>query len=339
MRIDIRRLTTSAFFLGLLFADAHAEALNAAASFAVDGSASDGTYAAGDGLRGHPGQLIAQDSVGQANENNRELDASETTAPLASFDPACNALTTAADANGLPLEFLTRLIWQESRFDPHAVSKAGAQGVAQFMPKTAAWRGLANPFDPIEAIIKSAELLRDLRTQFGNLGLAAAAYNAGPQRVQDWLGRRRSLPQETLAYVRIVTGRSAEEWTAAKSSPLNVKLPDGVPCPEIAKLLAKRRSPTLTTASKSEASPGKSDAVWAVQLIGDTSETNALAAYHQLQKRYTSVLGAYQPLVIQNRGKNVSWYRVRIGTNTRDSAERLCANLRAAGGSCLVQRN
>jgi soluble lytic murein transglycosylase-like protein len=50
----------------------------------------------------------------------------------------------AADANNLPLEFLTRLIWQESRFDPRAVSPAGAQGVAEFMPKTAAWR-LARP--------------------------------------------------------------------------------------------------------------------------------------------------------------------------------------------------
>ena len=60
-------------------------------------------------------------------------------------------------------------------------------------------------FDPIQAIAKSAELLRDLRIQFGNLGLAAAAYNAGPTRVLDWLAGRRSLPQETLAYIRIVT--------------------------------------------------------------------------------------------------------------------------------------
>jgi hypothetical protein len=231
----------------------------------------------------------------------------------------------------LPLEFLTRLIWQESRFDPAAVSPAGAQGVAQFMPKTAVSRGLANPFDPIEAITKSAELLRDLRTQFGNLGLAAAAYNAGPKRVQDWLARRRSLPRETQAYVRIVTGRSAEEWTAAKSSALNVMLPDGVPCPQIAKLFTERHTPTLAT-------PSKSEVVWAVQLIGDASETNALAAYYQLQKRYPSILGAYQPLVIQNHGKSASWYRVRIGTNTRESAERLCSSLRAAGGSCLVQR-
>lgn len=325
--------TTSAVFLGLVFADAHAEALDAAAPLAVDGSAADGTYTAGGyGLRELPAQFIAQNSAGQVNDLlNHELDGSETTAPTAS-DPACHTLTTAADANNLPLEFLTRLIWQESRFDPHAVSPAGAQGVAQFMPKTAAWRGLADPFDPIQAITKSAELLRDLRTQFGNLGLAAAAYNAGPKRVQDWLARRRSLPKETRAYVRIVTGRSAEEWTAANSSTLNVMLPDGVPCPEIAKLLAKRHSPTLAT-------PSKSEAVWGVQLIGDASETNALAAYYQLQKKYTSILGTYQPLVIQYSGKSASWYRVRIGTNTRESAEKLCSSLRAAGGSCLVQRN
>jgi soluble lytic murein transglycosylase-like protein len=157
MRIDIRRLTTSAFFLGLVFADAHAEALNAAAPLAVDGSAADGTYAVGRyGPREAPARFIAQNSVGQVNDlQNRELDASETTAPAASFDSACHTLTTAADANDLPLEFLTRLIWQESRFDPRAVSPAGAQGVAQFMPKTAVWRGLANPFDPIQAITRA----------------------------------------------------------------------------------------------------------------------------------------------------------------------------------------
>jgi len=333
MRIGIRRLASSAFFFGLLFVNARKEALNAASSLAVDRSVVDGTYVAeGYQLRDPPARFIAQNSFAQVNDFQHGEDASETTNTTASLDPVCHTLTTAADANDLPLEFLTRLIWQESRFDPGAVSPAGAQGVAQFMPKTAVSRGLANPFDPIEAITKSAELLRDLRTQFGNLGLAAAAYNAGPKRVQDWLARRRSLPRETQAYVRIVTGRSAEEWTAAKSSALNVMLLDGVPCPQIAKLFTERHSPTL-------AGPSKSEVVWAVQLIGDASETNALAAYYQLQKRYPSILGAYQPLVIQNLGKSASWYRVRIGTNTRESAERLCSSLRAAGGSCLVQRN
>src|SRR5262245_34381328 len=106
-------------------------------------------------------------------------------------DGICNALAAAAQENDLPIDFFTRLIWQESRFEPTAVSRAGAQGVAQFMPATASWRGLSDPFDPLEAIAKSAELLRDLGREFGNLGLAAAAYNAGSGRVRDWLAGRR----------------------------------------------------------------------------------------------------------------------------------------------------
>ena len=129
----------------------------------------------------------------------------------------------------LPLVFLMRLIWQESRFDLHAVSPAGAQGVAQFMPETAIQTGLANPFNAVEAIPKSAELLRDLKNQFGNLGLAAAAYNAGPKRVQDWLAGRGSLPKETQTYVRIVTGHAASEW-AGQTGQLNLALPEAVPC-------------------------------------------------------------------------------------------------------------
>src|SRR5499426_3293395 len=120
----------------------------------------------------------------------------------AADDDICNVLAAAATENDLPIDFLTRLIWQESRFCPAAVSRAGSQGVAQFMPATANWRGLAAPFDPVEAIAKSAKLLRDLRREFGNLGLAAAAYNAGPGRVRDWLAGRRGLPRETDMYVK-----------------------------------------------------------------------------------------------------------------------------------------
>src|ERR1700756_1163658 len=90
-------------------------------------------------------------------------------------DPRCQTLQSAALANNLPLEFLTRLIWQESRFNDFAISRAGAQGIAQFMPATASGVKLANPFDAVTAIEKSAQLLRGLRLQFGNLGLAAAA--------------------------------------------------------------------------------------------------------------------------------------------------------------------
>src|SRR6266850_2328022 len=113
-------------------------------------------------------------------------------AGAASSESICLLIESAASANGLPLEFFARVIWQESRFQPDAIgplTRSGerARGIAQFMPRTAAERGLLDPLDPIAALPKSAEFLKALRDDFGNLGLAAAAYNAGPRRVRDWL--------------------------------------------------------------------------------------------------------------------------------------------------------
>jgi hypothetical protein len=97
--------------------------------------------------------------------------------PLASQPPTsddiCRAIEQSAAENTLPVEFFARVIWQESRFNALSVSSKGAEGIAQFMPQTAASRGLANPFDPIEALHHAASYLHDLMTQFGNLGLAA----------------------------------------------------------------------------------------------------------------------------------------------------------------------
>src|SRR6186713_2373277 len=130
-------------------------------------------------------------------------------------DEICRTLAQSAADNDLPEEFFTRLIWQESRFDPKAVSPAGAQGIAQFMPQTAAMRGLINAFEPLQALRESASYLRELRTTFrGNLGLAAAAYNAGPGQVEAWLARRRGLPEETRSYVLSVTGHAADAWAS-----------------------------------------------------------------------------------------------------------------------------
>ena len=130
----------------------------------------------------------------------------------------CRLIDGAATERGLPSEFLTRLIWRESSFRSHVVSPAGAQGIAQFMPGTARERGLLDPFDPEKAIPESARLLADLRADFGNLGLAAAAYNAGAARVRGWIAGERSLPFETQTYVRLVTGRPAEAWLDGKDA-------------------------------------------------------------------------------------------------------------------------
>ena len=149
----------------------------------------------------------------------------------------CETLADAAVDHNIPTPFLIRLIWQESRFNQNAVSPVGAQGVAQFMPATAAAMRLADPFNPLEAVRASAALLRELIGQFGNVGLAAAAYNAGPKRVQDWLAKRGSLPKETRDYVQIITGVAAEHWKSKPIAPA-IKVAARVPCQREAGLLA-----------------------------------------------------------------------------------------------------
>jgi hypothetical protein len=150
--------------------------------------------------------------------------------PPDSIDTLCTALLASALHNDLPVTFFANLIWQESRFQHDAVSSAGALGIAQFMPAVAMEVGLGNPLDPHEALPASAKLLRSLHEQFGNLGFAAAAYNAGPHRVADWLEHGRTLPQETQAYVTRVTGRSIETWRKSAQIDSQVAFVHLLPC-------------------------------------------------------------------------------------------------------------
>jgi soluble lytic murein transglycosylase-like protein len=138
-------------------------------------------------------QSSAESRQSGEDQAKQAYEPGQSTPPTA--QSVCEVLATAATANDLPVDFFTRLIWQESRFKPDAISPKGAQGIAQFMPMTARSSGLADPFNPLDAIAKSGQLLRELRHEFGNLGLAAAAYNAGSGRVHDWIGGRRSLPR------------------------------------------------------------------------------------------------------------------------------------------------
>ncbi len=151
----------------------------------------------------------------------------------ASVGALCHALLTSAKDNDLPVPFFANLIWQESRLDLFSVSRAGAQGIAQFMPKVAAEIGLRNPFDPHEALPASARFLQALRQHFGNLGFVAAAYNAGTHRVADWLDHGRSLPSETRTYVVRVTGRSADAWRKAPIDDLELTFVRPMPCREL----------------------------------------------------------------------------------------------------------
>ena len=109
-----------------------------------------------------------------------------TSTSLPSFVPAQYRepiLRSAARWN-VPPALMAGQLMAESGFDPNAGSPAGAQGIAQFMPSTAAAYGLANPYDPISAIDAEAHLMSDLLRQFGSPELALAAYNAGPAPVE-----------------------------------------------------------------------------------------------------------------------------------------------------------
>ena len=163
------------------------------------------------------------------------------------IDSMCLMLELAAAANGLPLEFFARVIWEESRFQPNTVgpmTRSGhrAQGIAQFMPYTADERGLLDPFNPETALPKAAEFLAELRSEFGNLGLAAAAYNAGPGRVRDFLGGRGGMPAQTRYYVRAVTGRSVDEWAALGREGGKDGIPKPTSCGQLAALLKEQPS-------------------------------------------------------------------------------------------------
>jgi hypothetical protein len=259
----------------------------------------------------------------------------------------CLLVESAATANGLPLEFFARVIWQESRFRPDAVgppTRSGdrAEGIAQFMPRTAAERRLLDPFDPVEALPKSAEFLRELHGEFGNLGLAAAAYNAGPRRVHDWLAGRGGLPRETRAYVLAITGRSAEDW-AANRDDATPRPTRPLPRPDCRALTALiRTSPNVFVEALEQRIAEGAAAPWGVQLSAGFSRAKVLTAYASLEKRYRTVLVGHDPaifrLVNRSRGSR-EFYQIRVGAATRQAADKLCAGLHSAGGACMVLRN
>ncbi len=269
-------------------------------------------------------------------DNVRESDAREA---------MCLMIESAAKASNLPLEFFARVIWQESRFQPDAVgpvtkSGARAQGIAQFMPGTANERRLLDPFDPVQALPKSAEFLDELRNQFGNLGLAAAAYNAGPRRVQEWLARTGGMPQETRSYVIAITGSTVEEWAAAGRGGKMPELAPASNCRELMALL--KRAPNPFVAGLEQRITLSAAKVWGVQLAAGFSRDKALAMYARAMNRLGAVIGDQDPSllssVMRSRGPR-AFYQVRIGADTRPAADDLCSRIRKAGGACFVLKN
>jgi hypothetical protein len=165
----------------------------------------------------------------------------ESNAPALSANELCSNLVDVAQTYDLPLGFFANLIWQESRFDHEAISPVGAMGIAQFMPDVAD-KFAINAFDGREALPASGKLLRTLADRFGNVGLAAAAYNAGPKRVLDWLQQRAGLPKETRDYVSLITGKPVEAWRGVRNKAVVFSVPRAVPCHRSAHFAAIEQS-------------------------------------------------------------------------------------------------
>ncbi len=279
----------------------------------------------------------------------------------------CRLIDASAKARGLPVPFLTRLIWRESSFRVGVVSSAGAQGVAQFMPGTARERGLLDPFDPEQAIPHAAHLLADLKRQFGNLGLAAAAYNGGAARVSKWLTGEGGLPAETRAYVAAITGAPAEDWrggAAATVTDPESGAPEAKAKPDVksepkpdakaeTKPETKPEAPvTCMQVTASLRIPSRGDrfalgpnegpaAPWGIQLAGNFSKALALQSFNRARNAYAGVIGEARPMIIgtrlRNRGTR-AFYRIRLPAQSRQAADDLCGRIRKVGGACIVLR-
>jgi soluble lytic murein transglycosylase-like protein len=186
--------------------------------------------------------------------------------------------------------------------------------------------------------------LNELRNQFGNLGLAAAAYNAGPRRVQEWLTGSGYMPQETRNYVIAITGTSVDDWAgAAKNGNKNGKTLDRAPassCRELMALLKRAPNPFVTQLEQ-HVKLG-ADRLWGVQLAAGFNRDKALAMYSRAMKQLGAVIGDRDPsllgTLLRSRGTHI-FYQVRIGTDTRPAADDLCNRIRRAGGACFVLRN
>jgi soluble lytic murein transglycosylase-like protein len=131
-----------------------------------------------------------------------------------------NAIVSAAsNRNQVDADFIASVIRAESANNPRAISPKGARGLMQLMPQTASDLGVKNSFDPVENVDGGVRYLRDLLLLYNNdMVKALAAYNAGPQRVQQYKG----LPpyRETHAYVaRVIQDYNRKKLAKRKSQP------------------------------------------------------------------------------------------------------------------------
>ncbi|MEM6303555.1 MAG: lytic transglycosylase domain-containing protein [Pseudomonadota bacterium] len=247
----------------------------------------------------------------------------------------CNAIDIFARRHGLNREFFARLIWQESRFDPNALSPANARGIAQFIPSTAQLRGLKDPYNPADALEHSAQYLAEMVARYGNEGLAAIGYNGGERRAEGFL-QGGGLARETINYVPIITGLTAEDWRDNPPKDHDMRLSRDKPFLPGCYEMAQNRRLTPLARPEGRFSP------WGVQLAFGRTKNQARAAFDRQTARCRGAVRREKPEFVpvkhRIRGKQ-GYVMARIGRRSREDADRLCNRIRRAGCVCAVYAN
>lgn len=246
----------------------------------------------------------------------------------------CQLIEATSKTHGLNPDFFTRLIWQESRFNPNALSPANAMGIAQFIRSTATKRGLKDPYNPADALDHSAQYLSEMAARFGNEGMAAIGYNGGEARAEGFL-QGKGLARETTNYVPIITGLDAEAWRDGQPKQHDMRLSKTQDFRPACHALARKR--VLTPLRKiPKFKP------WGVQMAAGRSKSTA-------KKQFTQRTASCRATVLKEKldliykkhrvAKLKGWYMARISRNSRKSAQNLCNKLRKQGCACAVYKN
>lgn len=246
----------------------------------------------------------------------------------------CTAIEREARANDLDPHFLARLLWRESLFDPSALSPAGAQGIAQFMPGTARIVGLRDPWNPAEAIAVSARYLAELSDRFGGAGMAAVAYNGGETRAANFRAKTGGLAFETQDYVLAITGLTAEKWRDNPPKTLDLRLDKTKPFhPACVTLAGKRRIKEFATPERSWP--------WGVVLAVHSTRSGAQKMANRLTAQLRPALKGKRVGFVRRRlrGSSRKVFAAQIGWDSRSQANAFCAMLRSRGGKCVVLKN
>lgn len=246
----------------------------------------------------------------------------------------CTVIERAAGENQLDPNFLARLLWKESMFEPEAVSPVGALGIAQFMPETAKIRKLDDPFNPAKAIHASADYLRYLINGFGNMGLAAVAYNGGEARATRFHNGGHSLPFETLDYVEAITGYNAWRWRDDEPKEVDIRLEKDVPFRDACMKLAKNRT-LKEFSTPTRAYP------WGVILASHPKQSGAQQQVNRLNRQLRPILGGKKISFVRKQlgGSGRRVYTAQVGYSSRNEANKFCSQFRALGGRCIVLKN